>query len=77
MARERIGDMAAAGAKIERQFRAQLVRERSDRLEIRALTVNRALDIGSRLGTELRLDDFLMRLNHHRLLSSRGRCVLI
>ena len=63
--------MASAGPKVERQFRAQLVRERSDRLEVRALTVNRALDIGSRLRTELRLDDFLMRLNHHRLLSSR------
>ena len=68
MARERVGDMAAAGAEIEGQLRAQLLRERSNRVEIGPLTVNRAFDIGSRSRTELRLDDFLMRLNHHGLL---------
>ena len=64
MARNNIGDVAPAGAEIEGQLRAQLRRERSDRIEVRPLTVNRAFDIGSRSRTELRLDDPLMGLNH-------------
>ena len=64
MARNNIGDMAPAGAEIEGQLRAQLHRERPDRVEVRPLTVNRAFDIGSRSRTELRLDDPLMGLNH-------------
>ena len=62
--------MAAAGAQIERQF--GILRERSDRLEIGPLTVNRAFDIGFRPRTELRLDDSLMGLAHHQLLSVQG-----
>ena len=56
--------MATAGAEIQRQLRAELLRQRSDRLEVGPLTVNRAFDIGFRSRTELRLDDFLMRLDH-------------
>src|SRR6185437_13927040 len=70
MARERISDMAAPGAEIERQF--GVLRERSDRLEVGPLTVNRAFDIGFRSRTELRLDDSLMGLAHHLLLSVPG-----
>jgi transcriptional regulator with XRE-family HTH domain len=70
MARERIGDMAPARAEIERQF--GVLRERSDRLEIGPLTVNRAFDIGFRPRAELRLDDSLMGLAHNQLLSVRG-----
>src|SRR5262249_974158 len=50
------------------QLRAKLLRERSDRIEVRPLTVNRAFDVGSRSRTELRLDDSLMGLNHEWLL---------
>src|ERR1700728_155444 len=77
MAREGIGDMAAAGAEIEGQFRARLFRERSDRLEVGPLTVNRAFDIGFRPRTELRLDDSLMGLAHHQLLPSPAFCIMI
>ena len=62
--------MAAAGAQIERQF--GVLRERSDRLEVGPLTVDRAFDIGFRSRTELRLDDSLMGLAHHSLLSVPG-----
>ena len=72
MAREGIGDMAAAGAEIEGELRAQLLRERSDRLEVGPLTVNRAFDIGFRSRAELRLDDSLMGLAHQSLLLSPG-----
>src|SRR6202034_774155 len=67
---ERIGDMASTGAEIEGQF--GVLRERSDRLEVGALTVDRAFDIGFRSRAELRLDDSLMGLAHHQLLSVRG-----
>ena len=77
MARNNIGDMAPAGAEIEGQLRAQLRRERSDRIEVRPLTVNRAFDIGSRSRTELRLDDPLMGLNHDWLLPFPHYCVSI
>ncbi len=66
MARQRIGDMASARAEIEGQF--GVLRERSDRLEVGPLTVNRAFDIGFRSRAELRLDDSLMGLAHHQLL---------
>ena len=70
MARKRIGDMAPASAEIERQF--GVLRERSDRLEVRPLTVNRAFDIGFRSRAKLRLDDSLMGFAHHQLLSVGG-----
>ena len=63
MARENIGDVAPAGAEIERQLRAELLRQRSDRVEVRPLTVDRALDIGFRSRTELGLDNSLMGLD--------------
>ena len=64
MARENIGDVAPAGAEIERQLRAERLRQRSDRVEVRPLAVDRAFDIGFRLRAELGLDDSLMRLDH-------------
>ena len=70
VARQGVGDMTPAGAHIERQFSA--FGERSDRLEVGALTVDRAFDIGFRSRAELRLDDSLMGLAHHELLSVRG-----
>src|ERR1700722_17867585 len=66
--------MAAAGSEIERQF--GVLRERSDRLEVGSLTVDRAFDIGFRSRAELRLDDSLMGLAHHQLLSVRAFCAL-
>ena len=64
--------MAPARAEVERHIRAQRLRERSDRLEVGPLAVNRALHIGSRPGTELRLDDALMGLGHEWLLAVQG-----
>ena len=64
MARHHISDVAPAGAEIERPLRAQLAYQRLDGVKVRSARVNRAFDIGPRLRTELRLDDFLMRVNH-------------
>src|SRR5271166_938811 len=64
VARKDIRDVAPARPEIERERWPQLARDRLDRVEVRALSVNLAFDIGSRARAELRLDDFLMRFDH-------------
>ena len=64
VARQGIGNVAAAGPEIEREPRTQRARNRLDRFEVGSVSVNRAFDVGPRSRTELRFDDLLMRLNH-------------
>ena len=64
MARHQIGDVAAAGTEIERARRSPLANDRFQGLEVRALGMNGAFDIGLRARPELGLDDFLVGSVH-------------
>ena len=76
--RKRVGDMAAAGAKIQRVLRSSTGGHRAQSLKVGALSVNRALDIGFGARAELGLDDSVMVLGHTGLLkATRSRMAII
>jgi hypothetical protein len=67
MAREGIGDVASAGPKVERQFGAQLVRERSIRIK-GGSWVNSCARIASGCGQRRRVDGGERRVSAARSL---------
>ena len=64
MAREEIGDMAAAGSQVERTDGRGGGGQFAQRFEIGAARMNGAFDLGFRAGAELPERQFIMTLRH-------------